>query len=138
MMPEEALVDRAQLLTLTAPEMTVLVGGLRVLGANAGGSKHGVFTQRPETLTNDFFVNLLTMATQWQPSAGSEGVYEGRDRKADGVKWTATRVDLIFGSHSQLRALGEVYACADSKEKFVKDFVAAWTKVMNLDRFDLA
>ncbi|MBV9118596.1 MAG: catalase-peroxidase, partial [Acetobacteraceae bacterium] len=138
-LPAEALlVDKAQLLTLTAPEMTVLVGGLRVLGANAGGSKHGVFTQRPETLTNDFFVNLLTMATQWQPSAGSEGVYEGRDRKGDGVKWTATRVDLIFGSHSQLRALGEVYACADSKEKFVRDFVAAWTKVMNLDRFDLA
>jgi catalase-peroxidase len=138
MMPEEALVDRAQLLTLTAPEMTVLVGGLRVLDANAGGSKHGVFTQRPETLTNDFFVNLLTMATQWQPSAGSEDVYEGRDRKTGEVKWTATRVDLIFGSHSQLRALGEVYACTDSKEKFVRDFVAAWTKVMNLDRFDLA
>ncbi|MBV8614826.1 MAG: catalase/peroxidase HPI [Acetobacteraceae bacterium] len=138
MMPEEALVDRAQLLTLTAPEMTVLVGGLRVLGANAGGSKHGVFTQRPETLTNDFFVNLLTMATQWQPVAGSEDVYEGRDRKTGEVKWTGTRVDLIFGSHSQLRAFGEVYACADSKEKFVNDFVAAWTKVMNLDRFDLA
>ena len=135
---EELLVDRAQLLTLTAPEMTVLVGGLRVLGANAGQSKHGVFTKRPETLTNDFFVNLLDMSTQWQPSAGSESVYEGRDRKTNAVKWTGTRADLIFGSHSQLRALAEVYACADSKEKFVKDFVAAWTKVMNLDRFDLA
>ena len=137
-MPEEALVDRAQLLTLTAPELTVLVGGLRVLGANAGHSTHGVFTKRPETLTNDFFVNLLDMGTQWQPSAGSAGVYEGRDRKTNEVKWTGTRVDLIFGSHSQLRALAEVYACADSKEKFVKDFVAAWGKVMNLDRFDLA
>ncbi|QWG11486.1 catalase/peroxidase HPI [Bradyrhizobium sediminis] len=135
---EELLVDRAQLLTLTAPEMTVLVGGLRVLGANAGKSPHGVFTKRPETLTNDFFVNLLDMSAQWQPAAGSEGVYEGRDRKTNEVKWTATRVDLIFGSHSQLRALAEVYACADSKEKFVKDFVAAWNKVMNLDRFDLA
>jgi catalase-peroxidase len=138
MMPEEALVDRAQLLTLSAPEMTVLVGGLRVLGANAGQFKHGVFTKRPETLTNDFFVNLLDMSTQWQPSAGSEGVYEGRDRKTNEVKWTGTRVDLIFGSHSQLRALAEVYACGDSKEKFAKDFVAAWNKVMNLDRFDLA
>jgi catalase-peroxidase len=136
--PEELLVDRAQLLTLTAPEMTVLVGGLRVLGANAGKSKHGVFTRRPETLTNDFFVNLLDMRTQWQPSAGSENVYEGRDRKTNEVKWTGTRADLIFGSHSQLRALAEVYACADSKEKFVKDFVAAWTKVMNLDRFEFA
>jgi catalase-peroxidase len=135
---EELLVDRAQLLTLTAPQMTVLVGGLRVLGANAGKSTHGVFTKRPETLTNDFFVNLLDMSTQWQPSAGSEGVYEGRDRKTNEVRWAGTRVDLIFGSHSQLRALAEVYACADSKEKFVKDFVAAWTKVMNLDRFDLA
>ena len=137
MKPEEALVDRAQLLTLTAPEMTVLVGGLRVLGANAGNSKHGVFTKRPGTLTNDFFVNLLDMGTEWQP-AGSDGVYEGRDRKTKAVKWTGTRVDLIFGSHSQLRALAEVYACADAKEKFVKDFVAAWTKVMNADRFDLA
>ncbi len=137
MAPEEALVDRAQLLTLTAPEMTVLVGGLRVLGANAGQSKHGVFTKQPETLTNDFFVNLLDMSTQWQP-AGSDGVYEGRDRKMNAVKWTGTRIDLIFGSHSQLRALAEVYACADSKDKFVKDFVAAWDKVMNLDRFDLA
>ena len=137
MSPEEALVDRAQLLTLTAPEMTVLVGGLRVLGANAAQSKHGAFTKRPETLTNDFFVNLLDMRTQWQP-AGSDGAYEGRDRKTKEVKWTGTRVDLIFGSHSQLRALAEVYACSDSKEKFVKDFVAAWTKVMNLDRFELA
>jgi catalase-peroxidase len=138
---EELLVDRAQLLKLTAPEMTVLVGGLRVLGANTGNSKHGVFTRRPETLTNDFFVNLLDMGTQWQPSNVSNGsgdVYEGRDRKTNELKWTGTRIDLIFGSHSQLRALAEVYACADSKEKFVKDFVAAWTKVMNLDRFDLA
>jgi catalase-peroxidase len=136
MSPEEALVDRAQLLTLTAPEMTVLVGGLRVLGANAGRSTHGAFTKRPETLTNDFFVNLLDMRTQWQQSAGSEGVYEARDRKTNEVKWTGTRVDLIFGSHSQLRALAEVYACADSKEKFVQDFAAAWTKVMDLNRFD--
>ncbi|MGC2415377.1 MAG: catalase/peroxidase HPI [Stellaceae bacterium] len=135
---EQLLVDRAQLLALTAPEMTVLVGGLRVLGANAGQSTHGVFTKRPEALTNDFFVNLLDMSTEWQPSAGSEGVYEGRDRKTNEVRWTGTRVDLIFGSHSQLRALTEAYACADAKEKFVDDFVAAWTKVMNLDRFDLA
>jgi catalase-peroxidase len=134
--PEEALVDRAQLLTLTAPEMTALVGGLRVLGANTDKSKHGVFTRKPETLSNDFFVNLLDMATAWQPAA--DGVYEGRDRKSGEVKWTATRADLIFGSHSQLRALAEVYACADSKEKFAKDFAAAWTKVMNADRFDLA
>ena len=138
MAPEEAFVDRAQLLRLTGPEMTVLVGGLRVLGANAGGSKHGIFTHRPGTLTNDFFVNLLDMSTQWQPVAGAEGVYEGRDRKTNAAKWTGTRVDLIFGSHSQLRAFAEVYACADSKERFVKDFVAAWTKVMHLDRFDLA
>jgi catalase-peroxidase len=139
--PEELLVDRAQLLRLTAPEMTVLVGGLRVLGANTGNSRHGVFTKRPETLTNDFFVNLLDMGTQWKPSNASNGsgeVYEGRDRKTNEVKWTGTRVDLIFGSHSQLRALAEVYACADSKEKFVKDFVAAWSKVMNHDRFDVA
>jgi catalase-peroxidase len=136
MAPEGALVDRAQLLRLTAPEMTVLVGGLRVLGANAGGSKHGVFTKRIGTLTNDFFVNLLDMRTEWQPAG--DNVYEGRDRKTKAVKWTGTRVDLIFGSHSQLRAFAEVYACADSKEKFVKDFVAAWNKVMNLDRFDLA
>jgi catalase-peroxidase len=138
MLPEESLVDRAQLLALTAPEMTVLVGGLRVLGANAGYASHGVFTDRPEKLTNDFFVNLLDMRTQWQPFGGAEGVYEGRDRKTNELRWTGTCVDLIFGSHSQLRALAEVYACADSKEKFVKDFVAAWDKVMNLDRFDLA
>ena len=138
MSPEEALVDKAQLLTLTAPEMTVLVGGLRVLGANAGQSKHGVFTKQPGKLTNDFFVNLLDIRTQWQPAAGSEDVYEGRDRKTKERKWTGTRVDLIFGSHSQLRALAEVYACADAREKFVKDFVAAWTKVMKADRFDLA
>ena len=117
--------------------MTVLLGGLRVLGTNAGKSAHGIFTKRPETLTNDFFVNLLDMRTQWQ-AAGSEGVYEGRDRKTNEVKWTGTRVDLIFGSHAQLRAFAEVYAASDSKEKFAKDFVAAWTKVMNLDRFDLA
>jgi catalase-peroxidase len=135
---EELLIDKAQLLTLTAPEMTVLMGGLRVLGANAGKPTHGVFTKRPETLTNDFFVNLLDMGTAWRPSAGSDGVYEGRDRKTNELKWTATRVDLIFGSNSELRALAEVYACADAQEKFVKDFVAAWTKVMNLDRFDLA
>jgi catalase-peroxidase len=137
MKPEEALVDRAQLLRLTGPEMTVLIGGLRVLGGNANGSKHGVFTSRPGVLTNDFFVNLLDMRTQWQPAAGEKGVYEGRDRKTNALKWTGTRIDLIFGSHSQLRAFAEVYACAGSKEKFVKDFVAAWTKVMNLDRFDL-
>jgi catalase-peroxidase len=138
MAPEEALVDRAQLLMLTGPEMTVLVGGLRVLGANAGQSKHGVFTDRPEKLTNDFFVKLLDMRTQWQPSADAEGVYEGRDRKTNEPQWIGTRVDLIFGSHSQLRAFAEVYACTDSQEKFVRDFVAAWTKVMNADRFDLA
>jgi catalase-peroxidase len=137
MMPEEALVDRAQLLTLTGPEMTVLVGGLRVLGANAGGSKHGVLTKKPGTLSNDFFLNLLDIHTQWQPD-GADGVYEGRDRKTKEVKWTGTRVDLIFGSHSQLRAFAEVYACTDAKEKFVKDFVAAWTKVMNADRFELS
>jgi catalase-peroxidase len=137
MMPEEALVDRAQLLTLTAPEMTVLVGGLRVLGANAGNLKHGVFTKKPGTLTNDFFVNLLDMSTEWQP-AGSDHEYEGRDRKTKAVKWTGTRVDLIFGSHSQLRAIAEVYGSADAKEKFATDFVKAWTKVMNADRFDLA
>jgi len=136
MQPEEALVDRAQLLRLTGPEMTALVGGLRVLGANAGGSKHGVFTKRVGTLSNDFFVNLLSMSTEWQPSG--DKTYEGRDRKTKAAKWTATRIDLIFGSHSQLRAFAEVYACADSKEKFVKDFVAAWTKVMNADRFDIA
>jgi len=135
---EEALIDRAQLLRLTAPELTVLVGGLRVLGANVGKAAHGVFTKRPETLTNDFFVNLLDAGTQWTPAAGSDGVFEGRDRKTNAIKWTATRVDLIFGSHSQLRALAEVYASADAKEKFAKDFVAAWTKVTNADRFDLA
>ncbi|MDR7143966.1 catalase/peroxidase HPI [Rhizobium sp. BE258] len=132
---EEALVDRAQLLTLTAPEMTVLIGGLRVL--KAGAPEHGVFTSRPETLSNDFFVNLLDMGTQWAPAPGKDGVYEGRDRKTGAVKWTGTRVDLIFGSHSQLRALAEVYGQSDAKAKFVKDFVAAWNKVMNADRFDL-
>ena len=135
---EELLVDRAQLLTLTAPEMTVLVGGLRVLGANAGGSPHGVFTRRPGALTNDFFVNLLDMATEWKPTGPDAQSFEGRDRKTGELKWTGTRVDLVFGSNSQLRALAEVYGCADSQEKFVRDFVAAWNKVMNLDRFDLA
>ncbi len=134
---EELLLDRAQLLTLTAPEMTVLIGGLRVLNVNTGQSKHGVFTSRPETLTNDFFVNLLSMSTKWQ-AASTEGVFEGRDRATNAIKWTGTRADLVFGSNSQLRAVAEVYACSDSKEAFVKDFVAAWTKVMNLDRFDLA
>jgi catalase-peroxidase len=134
----ELLVDRANLLTLTAPEMTVLVGGMRALGANIGQSKHGVFTKRPETLTNDFFVNLLDMNTKWQKSATSKGVLEGRDRATGEVKWTGTVADLVFGSNSQLRALAEVYACNDSQEAFVKDFVAAWNKVMNLDRFDLA
>ncbi|UYN97287.1 MAG: catalase/peroxidase HPI [Enhydrobacter sp.] len=136
--PEEMLVDRAQLLTLTAPEMTVLVGGLRVLGANTGKSPHGVFTRQPETLSNDFFVNLLDMATEWRPASGAEGVYEGVDRRTKKVRWTGTRVDLIFGSHSQLRALAEVYASADAREKFARDFAAAWVKVMNLDRFDIA
>jgi catalase-peroxidase len=135
--PEELLVDRAQLLTLTAPELTVLVGGLRVLGANTGGAAHGVFTKNPGTLTNDFFVNLLDIGTEWQ-AAGTEGVYEGRDRATHEVKWTGTRVDLVFGSNSQLRAIAEVYASDDGREKFVKDFAAAWTKVANLDRFDLA
>ncbi len=134
---EELLLDRSQLLTLTAPEMTVLVGGMRAMNANLGQSKHGVLTSRPETLTNDFFVNLLDMGTKWQPSS-TDGVYEGRDRATGKVKWTGTRVDLVFGSNSQLRALAEVYACSDSKEAFVKDFVAAWNKVMNLDRYDLA
>jgi len=133
----ELLVDRANLMTLTAPEMTVLVGGMRALNANFGQSKHGVFTKRPETLTNDFFVNLLDMNTKWQKSATSEGVLEGRDRATGELKWTGTVVDLVFGSNSQLRALAEVYACDDSKEVFVKDFVAAWNKVMNLDRYDL-
>lgn len=134
----ELLVDRAQLLTLCAPEMTVLVGGLRVLGANVGGSAHGVFTQRPGTLSNDFFVNLLDMGTQWQPSTTAAGVLEGRDRRSGQLKWTGTQVDLVFGSNSQLRALAEVYAGADGQEKFVQDFAAAWGKVMHLDRFDLA
>ncbi|MFZ1140242.1 MAG: catalase/peroxidase HPI [Candidatus Sulfotelmatobacter sp.] len=135
---EELLVDRAQLLTLTAPEMTVLVGGMRALNVNFGQANHGVFTNRPETLTNDFFVNLLDMNTKWEPSSTSEGVYEGRDRATGKIKWTGTRVDLLFGSNSQLRAIAEVYACDDSKEAFVKDFAAAWNKVMNLDRYDLA
>jgi len=136
MSPEGMMVDRAQLLNLTAPEMTVLIGGMRALNANAGQSKHGVFTNRPGMLTNDFFVNLLDMNTKWQPS-GSDGVYEGHDRATGQVKWTGTRVDLVFGSNSQLRSLAEVYACEDSKEAFVKDFVAAWSKVMNLDRYDI-
>ncbi|WP_373501944.1 catalase/peroxidase HPI, partial [Desulfococcus sp.] len=135
---EELLVDRAQLLTLTGPEMTVLIGGMRVLNANFGQSRHGVFTQRPETLTNDFFVNLLDMGTIWKPTAEDQDVFEGRDRATGELKWTGTRVDLIFGSNSQLRAVAEVYGCEDSREKFVRDFVAAWDKVMNLDRFDLA
>ncbi|HUG81458.1 MAG TPA: peroxidase family protein, partial [Bryobacterales bacterium] len=135
---EELLLDRAQLMTLTAPEMTVLVGGMRALNTNFGQSKHGVFTSRPETLTNDVFVNLLDMRTTWQPSSTSDGVFEGRDRATGELKWTGTRVDLVFGSNSQLRAIAEVYACDDSKEVFVNDFVAAWSKVMNLDRYDLA
>jgi catalase-peroxidase len=137
MKPEEAMVDRAQLLTLTGPELTVLIGGLRVLGANAGGSSHGVFTRQVGKLTNDFFVNLLTMDNVWQPKAGDDGIYEGRNRKTGAPTWTATRVDLVFGSHSQLRAFAEVYGQSDAKEKFAKDFVAAWVKVMNADRFDL-
>ncbi|MCX6922847.1 MAG: catalase-peroxidase, partial [Verrucomicrobia bacterium] len=132
------LVDKAQLLTLTAPEMTVLLGGMRVLKTNFGGSKHGVFTKRPESLTNDFFVNLLDMGTEWKAASKDPDVFEGRDRKTGKAKWTATRVDLIFGSNSQLRALAEVYGCADSQEKFLHDFVAAWNKVMNLDRFDFS
>ena len=135
---EDLLVDRAQLLTLTAPEMTVLVGGLRVLNANAGQSDRGVFTKRPEVLTNDFFVNLLDMNTEWQPSSTAGDEFEGRDRGTGEVKWTGTAVDLVFGSNSQLRAIAEVYACDDSQQAFVGDFVAAWTKVMNLDRFDLS
>jgi catalase-peroxidase len=135
---EDMMVDRAQLLNLTAPEMTVLVGGLRVLGANAGQTRHGVFTNRPGVLTNDFFVNLLEMGTHWKLATDSDGVFEALDRKTNQVRWTGTRADLIFGSHAQLRAIAEVYASADAGEKFVKDFVAAWTKVMNLDRFDLA
>jgi catalase-peroxidase len=135
---EEMLVDKAQLLTLSAPEMTALVGGLRVLGANAGQSKHGVFTKRPGLLTNDFFVNLLDMGTVWKPASDARDTFEGRDRTTGELMWTGTRVDLIFGSNSQLRALAEVYAQDDAGEKFVRDFVAAWNKVMNLDRFDLA
>ena len=134
---EELLVDRAHMLNLTAPEMTVLVGGMRVLNANAGQSELGVFTNRPVTLTNDFLVNLLDMNTKWQPSSASDGVFEGRDRASGEIKWTGTAVDLVFGSNSQLRAVAEVYACDDSQEAFVIDFVAAWDKVMNLDRFDL-
>jgi len=135
---EVLLIDRAQLLTLSAPEMTVLVGGLRVLGANVGGSKHGVFTKRPGVLTNDFFVNLLDMGTQWKPTSEAKHLYEGRDRKTGAVKWTGTRADLVFGSNAQLRAVAEVYGSSDAQKKFVEDFLAAWVKVMNLDRFDLA
>ncbi|MEO8187708.1 MAG: peroxidase family protein, partial [Burkholderiaceae bacterium] len=136
--PAEALlIDKAQLLTLTAPEMTVLVGGMRVLGANANGAKHGVFTAKPGTLSNDFFINLLDMNTEWKAKSGDDGVFEGKDRKTGQVRWTGTRVDLVFGSNSQLRAIAEVYASADAKEKFAKDFVAAWAKMMDLDRFDL-
>jgi len=131
------LVDRAQLMKLTVPEMTVLVGGMRVLNTNFDKSKHGVFTKKTETLTNDFFVNLLDMSTTWKEVSKKENLFEGRDRKTNKVKWTATRVDLIFGSNSQLRAISEVYACEDSKPKFLADFISAWTKVMNLDRFDL-
>jgi len=134
---EELLVDRAQLLTLTAPEMTVLIGGMRVLNANFEQSRHGVFTKRPETLTNDFFVNLLDMSTMWKSTSEDEAVFEGCDRATGKLKWTGTRVDLIFGSNSQLRAIAEVYGCGDS-QKFLRDFIAAWNKVMNLDRFDLA
>ena len=135
--PETLLLDRAYMLTLTAPQMTVLIGGMRALNANVGQSPHGVFTGRPGTLTNDFFVNLLDMRTEWKASGVGERIYEGRDRSGS-VKWTATAVDLVFGAHSQLRALAEVYASEDAREKFVRDFVAAWDKVMNLDRFDLA
>jgi catalase-peroxidase len=135
---EELLVDRAQLLTLTAPEMTVLIGGLRVLNANVGQSQHGVFTKRPETLTSDFFVNLLDMSTEWKAVSKDADVFEGRDRATGKVKWTGSRVDLVFGSNSQLRALAEVYGSSNAQRKFVDDFVAAWNKVMNLDRFDLS
>jgi catalase-peroxidase len=135
--PAQMLVDRANLLTLTVPEMTVLVGGMRALNANVDQSAHGVFTDRPGTLSNDFFVNLLDMSTVWSKSAAVEGIYEGRDRQSGAVKWTATPVDLIFGSNSELRSIAEVYAAADGRDKFVEDFVSAWTKVMNLDRFDL-
>ena len=135
---EELLVDKAQLLTLTAPEMTVLVGGMRVLNTNFGQTKAGVFTKRPEALTNDFFVNLLDIGTEWKVVSDAKDVFEGRDRKTGELLWTATRVDLIFGSNSRLRALAEVYGCKDAQKKFLNDFVAAWNKVMNLDRFDLA
>ena len=135
---EELLIDRAQLLTLTAPEMTVLIGGMRVLDTNVGQSRHGVLTGRPETLTNDFFVNLLDMRTEWKATSEDEDVFEGRDRATGELKWTGTRVDLVFGSNSQLRAIAEVYGTRDSQEKFLHDFVAAWNKVMNLDRFDIA
>ena len=135
---EELLVDRAHMLTLTAPEMTVLVGGMRVLNANVSQAAMGVFTTRPEMLTNDFFVNLLDMNTQWEASSTAEGLFEGRDHGTNDVKWTGTAVDLVFGSNSQLRAIAEVYGCIDSEQAFVRDFVAAWDKVMNLDRFDLA
>ena len=135
---EQLLVDRAQLLTLTAPEMTVLIGGMRILNANFGQSQHGVFTKRPETLTNDFFVNLLDMSTTWKATSEDKDVFEGHDRATGELKWTGTRVDLIFGSNSQLRALSEAYGCEDSVDKFVHDFVVAWNKVMNLDRFDVA
>jgi catalase-peroxidase len=137
-MAAELLIDRANLLTLTAPEMTVLVGGLRALNANFGQSKDGVFTKLPETLTNDFFVNLLDMSTKWEKSSTAEGALEGRDRATGELKWTGTVVDLVFGSNSQLRSIAEVYASNDAKDVFVKDFVAAWNKVMNLDRYDLA
>jgi catalase-peroxidase len=132
------MIDHAQLLTLSVPELTVLVGGLRVLGANVAESKDGVFTKKPGILTNDFFVNLLDMGTQWKPTSETKERFEGRDRKSGAVKWTATRADLIFGSNAQLRAVAEVYGSADAKEKFAADFAAAWTKVMNLDRFDLS
>jgi catalase-peroxidase len=135
--PAETLVDKANQLTLTVPELTVLVGGMRQLNANTGGSAHGVFTSKPGTLNNDFFVNLLDMSTKWSKSEKTEGIYEGRDRKTGAIKWTATPVDLIFGSNSELRTIAEVYASADGKEKFAKDFAKAWAKVMNLDRFDL-
>ena len=134
---EVRLLDRANLLTLTAPELTVLIGGMRALNANVGRAQHGIFTDRPETLTNDFFVNLLDASTEWKASASAENVFEGRDRGTGDLKWTATAVDLVFGSNSQLRAIAEVYATDDSKTKFVRDFVEAWNKVMNLDRFDL-
>ena len=137
MAAESLLLDKAQLLTLTAPEMTVLVGGLRVLNTNVGQSKHGVLTTTPQVLTNDFFKNLLDMSTQWTATSQSKDIYEGRDRNSGQVKWTATRADLIFGSNSQLRALAEVYGSSDAQEQFVRSFVAAWHKVMNLDRFDL-